>query len=914
MAFSLLTRPFRSARPAPSARARLGALLLEDRCTPTASLITTNASIGASGNGTGDTILAQSRDGRYVVVSSTSTNLVANQVDTTGTADLFWFDTASGERHLLTAMTGSGGTQALGTAGTQAVISADGQFVAFVSRSQASFLDPTIPAAGDAGSFTDDIFRWSHAAALTDPNTATTLMSKETATKAFGATVPSANPAISNDGSVVAFTSTRDASAVDSKVVDNADKSVDLFAFSDSAGTTAHLISYANTNDAVGFYTLGGTTTIVNDVQVDPNGRYMDSSGRVFTFITGMSPDVIGTGLLPYANTAKNARDVYLATFGTAGGFGGAPTLQLVSSIASDVTRAIGVSNGRASSAILAPDNPSVVVFTATTASGKLNELVTGYLNNNAGKDDLYLRVMNSSGGLATHLITATNGTNNIGANGVLDVSGSGFDVSADGGKVVFSSAATNIITTQTDNNNAADVFAWDFATGLNTGVSTNSVNSTGTAASNNPRVSTDGRYVSFESTSANLVGIADTNGASDVFVRDLQTGKLSVASAIANGTQTGNAASSGGRVAGTGAGARVVFQSAATNLDPNFVTPAGQVNGYSAVLPIVNSGAGAFAAVSGSANANASFASFDNAGHMTVGDKFTPFPGFSGELRVAVGDVNGDGVLDMVVGAGPGGGPRVVVIDGALGTQTKSFFAFESTFTGGVYVATADLNGDGKSEIIVGAGEGGGPRVRIFDGATGATYADLFIYESTFRGGVRVAAGDVNGDGVPDLITGAGIGGGPRVTVTSGKTLGGANTRIADFFAFENSLRNGVNVSAGDFNNDGKADLGIGAGPGGGPRVTVFDGADVLTGNPAPTQLLNFFAFDPNERNGVRVALKDIDGDSIADVLTGEGAGGPSLIRTFAGGHFSSPGVPAVIDSFFLYGDVGGTLGTWVG
>jgi hypothetical protein len=579
------------------------------------------------------------------------------------------------------------------------------------------------------------------------------------------------------------------------------------------------------------------------------------------------------------------------------------------------VTRGIGVSNGRATDAILAPDNPQVVVFTATVASGKLNELVPGYLNNNAGKDDLYLRVMTSAGGLPTNLITATNGTNNIGGDGALDTTGTIFDVSADGGVVTFSSSATNIVPTLTDKNNAADVFAWSLATNLNTGVSFNSFGGAGTAASTNPVVSPDGRFVAFQSTSTNLVGVVDANGATDVFVRDLQTDKLSVASTIANGSVTGNAASSGGRVGGTGGAARVVWTSAATNLDPFFVTPAGQVNGYSTALPIINSGAALFGAVSGgSSSAAASFAAFDPLGKITIGDKFTPFPGFTGELRVAVGDVNGDGVLDMIVGAGPGGGPRVVVIDGAAGKVIRDFFAYEPSFTGGVYVAAADINGDGKSDIFVGAGEGGAPRVRVVDGATGNGLADFFIYESTFRGGVRVATGDVNGDGVPDLITGAGTGGGPRVTVTSGKTIGGTNTRLADFFAFENTLRNGVYVSAGDFNNDGKADLGIGAGPGGAPRVTIFDGANALTGSPAPTQLLNFFAGSPNERNGIRVALKDIDGDSIADVLTGAGPGGPARIRTYAGGHFSSPGQPALIDDFILYGDLSGTNGAWVG
>ena len=61
-----------------------------------------------------------------------------------------------------------------------------------------------------------------------------------------------------------------------------------------------------------------------------------------------------------------------------------------------------------------------------------------------------------------------------------------------------------------------------------------------------------------------------------------------------------------------------------------------------------------------------------------------TPFPGFEGELRVAKGDVNGDGVPDVIVAAGTGGGPHVVVYDGKTGNILYNFFAFEPSFTGG--------------------------------------------------------------------------------------------------------------------------------------------------------------------------------------------------------------------------------------
>jgi uncharacterized repeat protein (TIGR01451 family) len=135
--------------------------------------------------------------------------------------------------------------------------------------------------------------------------------------------------------------------------------------------------------------------------------------------------------------------------------------------------------------------------------------------------------------------------------------------------------------------------------------------------------------------------------------------------------------------------------------------------------------------------------------------------PAFRGGVRVALGDVTGDGVLDVLTGAGPGGGPHVKVFDGATGAEVRSFFAFDAAFTGGVFVAAGDVNGDGFADVVVGADGGGGPHVKVFDGKDGALLFSFFAYDAGFHGGVRVGAGDVNGDGFADLITGAGPGAG---------------------------------------------------------------------------------------------------------------------------------------------------------
>src|SRR5207302_1867952 len=93
---------------------------------------------------------------------------------------------------------------------------------------------------------------------------------------------------------------------------------------------------------------------------------------------------------------------------------------------------------------------------------------------------------------------------------------------------------------------------------------------------------------------------------------------------------------------------------------------------------------------------------------------------GFTGGVRVATGDVNGDGVEDIITAAGSGGGPHVKVFDGATGKLIRSFFAYDPGMTLGICVASADVNHDFYDDIVIGAGAGGGPHVQVFSGRTG--------------------------------------------------------------------------------------------------------------------------------------------------------------------------------------------------
>jgi hypothetical protein len=284
-------------------------------------------------------------------------------------------------------------------------------------------------------------------------------------------------------------------------------------------------------------------------------------------------------------------------------------------------------------------------------------------------------------------------------------------------------------------------------------------------------------------------------------------------------------------------------------------------------------------------------------AGSAVVKYDFFPYePTFTGGVRVAVGDVNGDGLMDVITGTGPGGGPNVKVFDGKTGSLLQSFFAYDAGFSGGVFVAAGDVNGDGKADIITGTDAGGGPHVKVFNGGDGTELRSFFAFDAGFTGGVRVAAGDVNGDGKADIIVGAGPGGGPQVKVFDGTN----SSVLKSFFAFDPAFHNGIFVAAGDLNGDGFSDVIAGPDSGGGPNVKVFDGK---TGSLDAS----FFALPPTFTGGVRVAAGDVNGDGTPDLITGPGAGGGPNVKIFDGS------TDALLKSFFAF-DAGFTGGVYVG
>lgn len=159
-----------------------------------------------------------------------------------------------------------------------------------------------------------------------------------------------------------------------------------------------------------------------------------------------------------------------------------------------------------------------------------------------------------------------------------------------------------------------------------------------------------------------------------------------------------------------------------------------------------------------------------------------------------AAGYISEDAHADIVTGAGAGGAPLVKVFDGSNPhVVLNSCFAFDASFTGGIYVAAGNLRGVGDP-VVVGAGAGGGPQVNIYHGLDASPFVGFFAFNSSFRGGVRVGIVDADGDGLDDILTGAGPGGGPQVNIRSS-----AIREIeVSFFAFDPDFHGGVFVGGG--------------------------------------------------------------------------------------------------------------------
>lgn len=295
--------------------------------------------------------------------------------------------------------------------------------------------------------------------------------------------------------------------------------------------------------------------------------------------------------------------------------------------------------------------------------------------------------------------------------------------------------------------------------------------------------------------------------------------------------------------------------------------------------------------------------------------------PASGGGRFVAAGNVDAVLAKEIITGSGFGEPGQVRVFDGH-GQAVVRFYAYDPRFLGGVRVASCDLDGDGRDEIITGAGPGGGPHVRIFESFSDQRVVEVNSFYSDgepYRGGIYVACGDVNGDGQPEVITGTGTIGAATVRVWEvGLYL---FTQIASWEAFPIPE---ARVAACDLNADGRAEVLVTSGPGVPAMLRAFDGTGGVVGGigvldgfvggafvgcgdfaataPGPeivvsadagappvlefydnagARLASVLADDAAARGGVHVAIGDVDGDAPGnELIVGSGLGRLPVVR----------------------------------
>lgn len=246
---------------------------------------------------------------------------------------------------------------------------------------------------------------------------------------------------------------------------------------------------------------------------------------------------------------------------------------------------------------------------------------------------------------------------------------------------------------------------------------------------------------------------------------------------------------------------------------------------------------------------------------------------GTTGAVTTATINVTGP-IRRVAVGAGEGGSPRVDVFDSSGKNQLFSFYAYDQGMTSGVRVATGDFNGDGVDDIVTVPGPGAAPNVRIFSGRDGSLLQSFYALDPSFTGGANIATGDVNGDGQDDIILGADRGGDAHVVVLDGATF----TTIASFYAYDPGFTGGVRVAAGDFTGSATSTGQVGTnsiltapGFGGAPNVRQYD-INPTDGSLALSR--SFYAGDPTDTRGLYITAGDYNGDYTDDIAVGSGAG----------------------------------------